>query len=781
MKLNEYKNDVSSLRLSEQFKENLKKEMLKEYYVNGEKAVESPDDALKPVKEPITVSTLSAFAKKYYKAAAIAACLLLAISTISVATISGLKSVKSSDSNVNETQEAGISSPREEADNQDNDPADALNEADAAVTEAPETADEAEIPEDNAESEPETESYVTAEDGGNAAAVEVPETETVNEPENVETEDVPSENIPATDTGPDYSQYASPGYNGWYNGDYYLNTRTGTPDNLPETSVQDELEYNPQLIMSAQNGSLYSVQPQEAPQTLPDYPEVPNPGVPSGATGSTGSYAPKQGGEYGYDGAEAPAEYPDNTDGSDEQVAESEAVTAPEPPYYAETPAEGTEEEPEMTEEDKEVMIPIEEEDTVEEEIPVDEESTVEEEIPVGEEAPAEPDAPPLESWTAPLPQEAPEEPTSDVDEALEFDESVMEAPVLVPETMPAANTISTQVYSDYDEYAASAIAGVKMPSGLVRFTVEGVYEPDDLSYLIPGAAVDTDTQLLYKVRISYDYLTEESPNVSVMVLHDGSYSNQLPGQPVLQGEYIARIVTAPENSYFGLDDNLLYKIYRINSMDLAYHVVSKSGSSIDPGNTNMGLLPEESKVYTTAANNPETYTQKSSVKELTEYLKTSLLSLEPVTIDYESCPKAPAEELSVNYQPGTLSLSLGDSPLAFPDTSGTVKAVLEQMGAEIGDKSCNVITKDGNKAVFSDGILTGLDIVSPTGPLLISIRGCTVGTDRESAVRNLLLDGYLPDPDGVITVYADESDGGWHAEIRFDNNIINEIIIRCQ
>lgn len=82
MKKTEYQIEVSSLRLSEQFKADLKAKMLEEY----EKAQEVSSAEEKPV---ITVSGNKW--KKYSKYAAVAACLLIAVSTASVLSIKGIK------------------------------------------------------------------------------------------------------------------------------------------------------------------------------------------------------------------------------------------------------------------------------------------------------------------------------------------------------------------------------------------------------------------------------------------------------------------------------------------------------------------------------------------------------------------------------------------------------------------------------------------------------------------------------------------------------------------
>lgn len=82
MKKTEYKVEVGSIRLSEEFKSNLKARMLEEY--NSVQGAAASADA-----KPITVS--GAKWKKYSKYAAAAACLLIAVSTVSVLSVKGIK------------------------------------------------------------------------------------------------------------------------------------------------------------------------------------------------------------------------------------------------------------------------------------------------------------------------------------------------------------------------------------------------------------------------------------------------------------------------------------------------------------------------------------------------------------------------------------------------------------------------------------------------------------------------------------------------------------------
>lgn len=94
MKKTEYMVEVGSLRLSEQFKSDLKARMLEEY--NKTQGAAAADEKT----PPITVSGNKW--KKYSKFAAIAACLLIAVSTASILSIKGIKTGEPADSSQDE-------------------------------------------------------------------------------------------------------------------------------------------------------------------------------------------------------------------------------------------------------------------------------------------------------------------------------------------------------------------------------------------------------------------------------------------------------------------------------------------------------------------------------------------------------------------------------------------------------------------------------------------------------------------------------------------------------
>ena len=123
----------------------------------------------------------------------------------------------------------------------------------------------------------------------------------------------------------------------------------------------------------------------------------------------------------------------------------------------------------------------------------------------------------------------------------------------------------------------------------------------------------------------------------------------------------------------------LVYAVYNVNGLDLAYHVYSAEGFMVDPGDTNMGIYEEETVAYKTAANNPEIYTQKAAVRELTSYLRRNILRMEPnLTVLTDDVPENEEEQssgevaepsgealtsLTARFPEGTLVYEGGETP----------------------------------------------------------------------------------------------------------------------
>ncbi len=688
MKKPEYRIEVGSLRLSDEFKENLKAKMLEEY---NEKGKTGPD---------IEITNNKNFAQKYGKYAAVAAALLLVVSTVSVATVGGLQRAKSEDAADSAQMKAG---------------ADAVNDASEEILEAPGFAD---IPEPEPEAEVEEE--ILAE-----VPVE-PEAETPDEPEmTLYSDEIPiddseqvDEELPPSDNNP-MSNYAPSSYDGDYRSEDYLNTATGSGEGLPDTSVVSKLILNKTVISapavaSAENEaavddgeSVSETSPAEAPMEAPVEAPVEEPD-------------------------EAPVEEPVDAPLEEDVEEIDEAIGYP---------VQGSE-----LPEDEDVEMPN---------IDYDFE-------------PTDPTAITEEETT-----EVAEEESVSVDVVLESEVPQEEEIIAVN---PCTDIPEEEPYDSYYDYRDHHI-DPNVGTGLVKFEIVKAYSPAEISYAAPGIFIDPTAQTLYKIKIKYDYFGSQNLDINRLMISDGAAAVQLEGRPVLSGEYIARI-TENSDGIIEPDANMIYKIYNINGVDIAYHIWSDLGNNINPGDTDMGLDESEAEVYTTAGNNPEKYVHKAAVNELTRYLRRNLLRMEPKLLDLSSGAKAPESEISASYAEGAIKIDIADGLAEFPDPDGKVKAILEEMGAEIGNKTCSVITKDGSKAYFKEGVLTGLDAVSADKPFYLRLGGVTTGMSSEEALRALGLEGRKLEPNGVIKISARDGDG-WSATVRVENGRVTGVGVR--
>ncbi len=707
MMKNEYRSEVDNLRLSEQFKEDLKKKMLAEYNKNGGVPVEND--------KPITVSRSS----KIYRFAGIAACIILAVSTLSVLSVKNIKRTDSAadvkDNGLAATQEPGEANQADQPETEKyNYPAILSEEEEYPVGEDADNGTEEYEPKDGINDE---EIPVVAEDGSERE--KTAENEMIPESDNNPCTDIPEDERDNTER----SEYASPNYRGDYNGDDYINSASGTPEGKPETYVIGEIRSG-RVLITAPEPPAEEPEPETGSETVsePAAP-IPEPSV------------------------------PDNSNAS-ESVPDENTEESP-----TETPAEAPVDAPEETD-----SVPVEEDA---DEAPAEAPREAPEEIQEDEMLDEEPETEPVEN---------PETESEEVLSEAEYEEdAALESDIAVPESDAEEEVYDEnpagifgdeeRIFTGYYDYRDDKLQGVAMPSSVVRFNIEKAYAEEELPYVAAGMYIDPSSETVYKIRITYDYMRSEPENAETLMINVGTVYTQLSGRPAMEGEYIARVITDPDINcgVVNLDENLIYKIYNVNGVDIAYHLISDSNENIDPGDTNMGLTPSESAVYTTSSNNPETYVHKAAVNELTRYLKRNLSKLSFAPIDYSSLAAAPSSGLRATYQSDgpEIILAGGSEDENAPVTQEGIRTYLESIGAEIGEKTCSIIAKNGNKARFENGVLESVTVVSPDSPLDISVRNIRVGDKISEVFKKLIIDSsdLSLESDAKITVAAGESD----------------------
>lgn len=282
----------------------------------------------------------------------------------------------------------------------------------------------------------------------------------------------------------------------------------------------------------------------------------------------------------------------------------------------------------------------------------------------------------------------------------------------------------------------------------LIRFTIENSYSISDVSRNISSpVTIDPYCQTLYDINITYDYFENESIDVDRMMLNTGLKYWQLIGRPLMEGEYIA-LVTENNDGVLEPVSQLIYAVHRVNGLDIAYHVYSDDGFMIDPGSTNMGLMPEEREVITSTTNNPEIYTQKAAVRELTYYLRRNILRMDPKLLDLKKVSSKTDD--SAAHQEEIVYRS-------------TVRA--------------NFPTGRLLLTLNGDSIRAGNFSATEENP--IKVNGIGVGDDMQTALKAFYLSDYYFTPDAQITLIASEEDGKWQVTVKFSDNVVTEINVR--
>lgn len=360
------------------------------------------------------------------------------------------------------------------------------------------------------------------------------------------------------------------------------------------------------------------------------------------------------------------------------------------------------------------------------------------------------------------------------------------------------------EVFSDYEDFAAekssdriaasfdtgydalnfydvldNAIAaeGDNVGATLVSMEILGIVSDSQLPAPVEGLYT------LYEVNINYDYLNLESCDIDAYVWIKGTESAQLAGMPVYaKGDDIFASLTMAENGSVTVVDEILYDVYTLNDVDIAYH---RGYEDINPGYTDMGILDNEREFITTTTNNPVVYTHKASVKELSRYIRRKINEKELDYADLETLAAIsrgeavpaisygsdddttfddgtdvgdniePVTSLSLNVSDSDIALSYSGQNIILDDSSsassmeaalkssatGTISSGTELNMMFVGGKMTIKTDDQGNKSI------SGIEITSAGCPLDISFNGVKVGDSLESVVSALgITENMAPD-----------------------------------
>lgn len=387
------------------------------------------------------------------------------------------------------------------------------------------------------------------------------------------------------------------------------------------------------------------------------------------------------------------------------------------------------------------------------------------------------------------------------------------------------------EVFSDYEDFAAekssdriaasfdtgydalnfydvldNAIAaeGDNVGATLVSMEILGIVSDSQLPAPVEGLYT------LYEVNINYDYLNLESCDIDAYVWIKGTESAQLAGMPVYaKGDDIFASLTMAENGSVTVVDEILYDVYTLNDVDIAYH---RGYEDINPGYTDMGILDNEREFITTTTNNPVVYTHKASVKELSRYIRRKINEKELNYADLETLAAIsrgeavpaisdgsdddttfddgtdvgdniePVTSLSLNVSDSDIALSYSGQNIILDDSSsassmeaalkssatGTISSGTELNMMFVGGKMTIKTDDQGNKSI------SGIEITSAGCPLDISFNGVKVGDSLESVVSALgITENMAPD---CTVVFSSNS---MEVTLSFEYGVLSSMTIK--
>lgn len=341
------------------------------------------------------------------------------------------------------------------------------------------------------------------------------------------------------------------------------------------------------------------------------------------------------------------------------------------------------------------------------------------------------------------------------------------------PEAMNFYDVLNNQLKDSNETLGAS----------LVRMTVNGEADPNGVVH--PADSGYT----LYSVNIGYDYLAMESRSTEAYVWIKGTENDQIAGMPSYEkGDEILTCLYLRGDGCITAVDELLYDVYSLSGLDLAYHRVYEA---VNPGNTDMGILEPEREYITTTENNPALYVHKASVKELTRYIRRKVVQSEYSFADLDELSAIsmgqkeyvpdeidetvlPEESETIDEEPAleSVKVSAYDDWMEITASGERIRLGDEESSSRLKtlfEKSSSGSTSSGmsstamfiggkltfDSSVVYNGKITEIEISNAGCPLDIRFRGVAVGDSLDAAKQALTIDKNLSE-NCTITVKSE-------------------------
>ena len=205
---------------------------------------------------------------------------------------------------------------------------------------------------------------------------------------------------------------------------------------------------------------------------------------------------------------------------------------------------------------------------------------------------------------------------------------------------VPATGSIKS--YEELQEYM-TAYDDISF----VEYEIISQYMPEE-AYAKTGDEIFLYSTTMYQAHIYYDYLNDTPVDMVVDLAKAGLPDQQIENDPpyVIGQKIIAALSGFNSTSCVAIPE-LVYYVYDVNGIDLAYHVNSEDVvvESANFANLDMDLIGSEYSLMTTTVNNPVKFTQKSLVDDLTRFIKQDWTSrgyefFDVADFDYNARPK---------------------------------------------------------------------------------------------------------------------------------------------
>lgn len=325
---------------------------------------------------------------------------------------------------------------------------------------------------------------------------------------------------------------------------------------------------------------------------------------------------------------------------------------------------------------------------------------------------------------------------------------------------------------------------------GFAKFRIVEVLSAEDANAV---AASDSfaDKNTMYRAELIYDYLNNTSVEGELYVTAYGNEAVQQEGLPTFaEGDVILAGIDNGDE-YTELLEEMVYMVYRVNGVDIAYHLVYEN---MDPGDTNMGILDMETEMVTTTENNPAKFTHKAAVKELTRYVRRNFekreftfADLSKVNLNETENEEATEEVVSsgeVSVNASAIKLMIGIKSINPAGSGSQIRDFANNATAtETGEDSCTV--KFGQNAVTFEGTspyvgnIRSIEINSiGSGNMMFTINSSIgIGSSWQHVVSSLGLE-IEPAENAVASIAV--MSGEWVSytmTVTVENGVITQIL----